>query len=66
MVWKGLEVTLHEKEANVQLAGSDLDHLKPVSSIEVGPVKQFESKTGEPEESRLDEKGFTVGTSLKF
>ncbi|HQB11526.1 MAG: hypothetical protein BWY44_01526 [Candidatus Omnitrophica bacterium ADurb.Bin292] len=66
VVWKGLEVTLHEKEANVQLAGSDLDHLKPVSSIEVGPVKQFESKTGEPEESRLDEKGFTVGTSLKF
>lgn len=66
VVWKGFEVTLHEKDSSVQLVkGTNID--VPVPSIDVGAVRPSGDRNGNRDgDGRPDEKGLTVGTKLKF
>lgn len=66
ILWKGLEVTLHGKDGSVQIQRQGPEKQGGFSTLEVGSVTTSDPQTGSPDEERPDEKGFTVGTKVRF
>jgi len=66
VVWKGIEVTLHEKDGSIQVAGKKLPEAAPLSSIYVEGVKPPDIQTGDGDEVFSEDRGVTIETKVKF
>lgn len=66
VVWKGLEVTLHEKEGNVQLQHKGAGKGSEFSPLEVAAIESSVGGQDDQSDESVENKGVVIGPKLKF